>query len=250
MGVSKLKAIHVIIIGSLACLIVIVGLYFLMIKKSCEKIKSLRADYQKYEETWNQKSTAEANLAAVKLQSQQIKNKYEKYSREKMPPVSFEKKEEGMIALWKEQVETLGPLLYNWPRKTGVIFNSGVQVPAPGVNPNDIYNPAVNSYFIPLELNEFTVTGSFHTILSHIRSWNKFNRLVKIDLESLTGQSPGMTAKYKVTVYILPRGEEGPAVTMAGTGTGQAAQGAVGGMMSGPPSPIPQGSPMQGQGGT
>ncbi|MCX6377172.1 MAG: hypothetical protein NTU88_14265, partial [Armatimonadetes bacterium] len=64
----------------------------------------------------------------------------------------------------------------------------------------------------------FTVVGDFTTLLSHIRSWNKFSRLVQVDVGSLTGPGPFMTLNYTVTVYIFPRGEAGQNIPMATAG--------------------------------
>lgn len=213
MGGIKLKTIHVIIIGSLACVVIVAGLYFLVIKKSCEQITVLKADLQKNEQIWNQKASVEAKLETAKQNYRIAQAKYEKYAKDKMPSISFAKREEGMIALWKEQTEILGPLLQSWPNKTGVILKSGVSVASPPINPNAA---VISNSPIILKIGDFEVTGDFSDILNHIRSWNKFKRLVMIGPLSLTGPSPGMTGRYSVTVYIFPRGETGAAVAMAG----------------------------------
>ncbi len=128
-----------------------------------------------------------------------------------MPTISFQDRAQGMIALWKEQAEVLGPMLQSWPGKTGVQLLSGVTVPAAGTDPN-----AIDTSLIQIPIGTFEVVGEFSSILEHIGSWNRFGRLVRVDPVSLTGPSPGMRGQYAVTVLIFPHGEAGPAVSMGG----------------------------------
>lgn len=215
MGGSKLKSLHVVIIGSFACALVIGGLYFLIIKKQYQQIGQLNSEYQTLSQDYARKAQAEARLETAKQQNRIVMAKYDKYLREKMPPITFQDRAQGMIALWKEQSEMLGPVLQSWPAKTGVTLTSAVQVPAAPANPNSI-DPTL----ITIPIGTFSVRGDFTSIMSHLRSWNKLNRLVKIDVGRLVGPSPGMQADYTVTVFIFPRGEAGPNIAMAGGGTG------------------------------
>ncbi len=128
-----------------------------------------------------------------------------------MPTISFQDRAQGMIALWKEQAEVLGPMLQSWPGKTGVQLLSGVTVPAAGTDPN-----AIDTSLIQIPIGTFEVVGDFSNILEHIGSWNRFGRLVRVDPVSLSGPSPGMRGQYAVTVLIFPHGEAGPAVSMGG----------------------------------
>lgn len=237
MGGSKLKSLHIVIIGSFACALVVAGLYFLIIKKQYQQLGALNTQYQQLSQEYARKAQAEARLAEAKEKNRIVLVKYDKYLREKMPPITFQDRAQGMIALWKEQAEVLGPMLQSWPRRTGVILANNVQVPPAPVNPN-----AIDPTLITIPIGSFTVRGDFSTILSHLRSWNKFNRLVRIDVGRLTGPSPGMQADYSVTVFIFPRGEAGQNIVMAGGGPGEAGMAAPApmGMPPGgaPPAPI------------
>lgn len=210
MNLSKLRRIHIVIIGSVACALVVAGLYFLVIKKAQERIGKLEARLETAEGIWAQKAATESKLEAAKVRYRMVNAKYEEYLGKKMPAISFEDRAQGMIALWKEQTEVLGPMLEKWPGKTGVRLASEVRVPAAGTNPN-----AVETSLIRVPVGTFRVLGDFSVIMGHIRSWNDFGRLVEISPASLTGPSPTMTAEYTVTVLIFPRGETGPAISMA-----------------------------------
>lgn len=214
---SKLKAIHIAIIGFLVCIIVGVSTYFLVIKKCNEEITALNGRLEIATQVYQTRPQVEAKLAAAKQNNQVLQIKLEKYMRAKMPALTFQDRTQGMIALWKEQVETLGPMINAWPQRTGVFMSSKVAIPNPPVDPNTI-----DTSLIKIPIGSFTVTGDFRTLMQHIRSWNKFNRLVQIDVGSLSGQNP-MTLNYTVTVYVFPRGETGQAVTMAGGGQAGAA---------------------------
>lgn len=243
MGGSKLKPLHVVIIGSVACALAVAGLYFLIIKKQYQQIGQLDTQLQTLSQEAARKGQAEARLEAAKQKNRVVMAKYDKYLREKMPPITFADRAQGMIALWKEQSEILGPLLQSWPHKTGVTLTNNLSIPAAPVNPN-----AIEPTLITIPIGTFSVRGDFTTILSHLRSWNKFNRLVKIDAGKLTGPSPGMTADYSVTVYIFPRGEAGQNIAMAGAGAeGGAPVGQVSGAVVEPPPPMQVEPPPPGQ---
>jgi hypothetical protein len=222
MSASKLRTVHVVIIGSFACLVIVVSLYFLVIKKSYARISGLEMQYQQAESVWVQMPTAEAELEAAVRENQSLSVRYLRYMKDKMPPISFEDRAQGMIALWKEQAEVLGPMLQSWPKKSGVRLASAIQVPAAPVDPN-----VINADYISIPIGNITVSGDFRSILQHIRSWNNFHRLVQVDPVSLTGPSPGMSAQYALTVHIFPYGQAGPNVGMAASGSATAVAGGM-----------------------
>jgi len=212
---GKLRKIHVIIIGAVACIAVGVGFYFLLIKGVREEIAQLENRYAEAKKVYDTLPQVQSRLMDAQTRYRMVVATYNQFMRTKMPPITFQDRAQGMIALWKEQAEVLGPMIRNWPSKTGVRLVSNVQVPAAPTDPN-----AINTEIIRIPLGTFQVRGSFEDILKHIRSWRNFGRLVQIDPPSLTGPSPGMTAQYGVTVYIFPYGQAGPTVTMAGSGGG------------------------------
>lgn len=212
---SKLKSIHIVIIGSLLCVIIATSTFFLVIKKVNKEIADLNVRLDAATQVVNTRPQVEARLAQAKINNRNLQVILEKYMRAKMPPISFQDRAQGMIALWKEQAETLGPLIEAWPRRTGVSFGGGLSMPAQPIDPNTI-----DTSLITLPLGTFTVGGDFATLMSHIRSWNKFNRLVQVDVKSLSGTSPFMTLTYDATVYIFPRGETGQNIPMATPQTG------------------------------
>lgn len=206
---SKLRRIHVIIIGCTACVLVAAGLYFLVIKKATERVDVLEKDLQEQTAIYARKPAAERQLAEVKLEYNRQLTEYMGFMRAKMPALTFADRPQGMIALWKEQIEVLGPMVQRWPAKTGVQLTSNVAVPAPPTDPN-----AIAAGYIPVSLGTFSVRGDFGAIMAHVRKWNDFNRLVILGPVSISGPSPGMTAQYPVTVLLVPLGEAGPSFQM------------------------------------
>lgn len=207
---SKLRKIHVVIIGCAACALVIAGLFFLVIKPTNEDIAKVEADLQKATEIANRLSADQRKLAQVKEDYNKQLTGYSQFMRAKMPAITFADRPQGMIALWKEQAEVLGPMLESWPEKTGVQLLSSVKVPAAPTDPN-----AINTTLVQLDIGAFQVQGDFYTILRHVRRWKDFNRLVLLSPISISGQSPNMTAQYNVTVFLVPSGEVGPTFQMA-----------------------------------
>jgi hypothetical protein len=210
---SKLRKIHVIIIGCTACVLVAVGLYFLVIKDARIRIAALEAELQKHTEVYNRLPSAQRKLVEVRDQYNREMASYSRFMRAKMPAISFADRPQGMIALWKEQAEVLGPMLQRWPAKTGVRLLSGVQIPPAPSDPN-----AITGGCIPISIGTFQVQGDFHTIMRHVRKWNEFGRLVQLSPITISGPSPQMTAQYNVTVLLVPSGAAGPPFQM-GSGT-------------------------------
>jgi len=210
---SKLRTVHVIAIGVFACLAVIAGMYFLVIKKQYKDIEQLNARLTTAQTTWNKMPQVQAQYKETLEENNRINASYTKYLTEMMPAISFQDRASGMIGLWREQAETLGPLIQNWPNKTGVRMTNAITVPAAPVDPNTI-DPTL----IKIPIGAISVVGDFRSILSHLRTWNHFNRLVQIETVTMQGQSPSLTAQYTLTVLIFPRGETGPTVTMSTAG--------------------------------
>lgn len=207
---SKLRKIHVIIIGCAACVLVVAGLFFLVIKPKNEEIAKVEVELQKATEIAARLGADQRKLAQVKEDYNRELTDYSRFMRAKMPAITFADRPQGMIALWKEQAEVLGPMLERWPGKTGVQLLNSVRVPAAPTDPN-----AINTTLVRLDIGQFQVRGDFYTILRHVRRWKDFNRLVLLSPISISGQSPNMTAQYNVTVFLVPSGEVGPTFQMA-----------------------------------
>ncbi len=207
---SKLRKIHVIIIGCAACALVVAGLFFLVIKPANERIAVVETELQAATEVANRLQSDQRKLVQVKDEFNRQVTSYSRFMRAKMPAITFADRPQGMIALWKEQAEVLGPMLQSWPRKTGVRLLSGVQVPAAPTDPN-----AISTSVVSIDIGTFQVMGDFHTIMSHIRRWNNFNRLVQLTPVKISGVSPFMTGEYGVTVYLVPSGTAGPEFQMS-----------------------------------
>ncbi len=210
---SKLKSLHIVIIGLVLCVIIVVSTYFLVIKKVQKDIAGLQGRLATAQQVVSTRPQVEARLAQAKINNQKLQITLEKYMRAKMPPISFADRTQGMVAMWKEYAESLGPLLRAWPDRGGVQYTGGLQIPAPPVDPNSI-----DTSVIKIPVGTFTVVGDFRSLMNHVRSWRNFNRLVQIDVKQLTGGGAGpvLTLTYDATVYIFPRGETGQNVQMAG----------------------------------
>jgi hypothetical protein len=247
MSLSKLKRLHVIIIGSVACVVCAAGLYFLLIKPLDASIAETTAQLDASRLVANQLDTSVRDLDAAKSEVIVNEAKLNRYQVSKMPNISFAERDKGMIQLWHEQSETLGPLLERWGSKHGTLL-SGMPIPAPPANPNEL-QPGM----IKISVGKVDVAGNFRSLLSNIRSWNQCPRLVQIDRPSLSGTSPFLKASYELTVYIFPRTDPGPQIAMAGAGAAAAAAPAAAPAAPAPPADSgggEDGGGMRGGGGT
>ena len=238
MNMSKLRSLHVIIIGAVVCVIVGVGLFFVLIKPTRVKIAETQQQYDASKQIADQEPQALRERDKAIEESQKAQLEYAKYQKSKMPNIDFTDRGQGMLDLWKEQAIILGPLVQKWPSKNNVRLISAIQVPAPPVNPN-----MVQTEIIEIPLGPVQIMGSFDKILKSIEAWNNFNRLVRIDYPSLQGSSPNLVSQFNITVYIFPRGKPGPQIQIAGQGGTTGVPGMPGGMPMGgtPPGPMPPG---------
>jgi len=191
-----------------------VGMFFLLIKPAKLEFAKQKARYDAAYPDSLQEPQARRDLDNAIREVNETQEKLESYMAAKMPLVDFTDRATGMIQLWHEQCETLGPLLESYARRTGVrVLTPHIPVPAPPVNPND---PTLQATTIVLPLGTVQVQGSFRELLDHIRKWNNCNRLVMTSPPKLTGESPYLNAEYTLTAFIFPRGQPGPPVAMAG----------------------------------
>jgi len=128
-----------------------------------------------------------------------------------------------MLALWKEQIKTLGPLLESFARDKSVnVVGARFSIPAPPVNPND---PIFDQDVLVFPLGNVQAVGNFKDLMNNIRRWNNCRRLVMVGPPAMLGNSPRLVIAYPVTCYIFPAVKGGPAIPMAGSGQqGQAGQ--------------------------
>jgi len=190
MSLAKLKKIHVIIIGSVLCLIAAVALFFLMIKPQQEAYRAAKERYDKASVLGNQTAENQAieDLNKAMNEVQLAQAQLDTQMRRRMPDLSFARRDIGMLQLWQEQIKTLGPLLENFARdRTVKVIFSGFALPAPPSNPND---PIFHQDVIVFQLGNITVVGDFKGVREDGRRWNKCRRLVMVGPRRLAGVSP------------------------------------------------------------
>lgn len=217
MSLSKLRKIHIIIIGSLVCAIAIAAMFFLLIKPKQEAYKAADERYQKAVVLGNEQSENKAieERSTAIAKANQLQQLLQVQMNRRMPDLSFARRDLGMLALWREQIKTLGPLLESFAHDPSVTsVNARFNIPSPPLNPNDqIFDRDVLEY--PLGSVQ-VAASSFKGILNNIRRWNNCRRLVMVGPPVLQGNSPQLMAAYNLTCYIFPVTKGGPAIPMAG----------------------------------
>lgn len=237
MSFSKLKQIHVIIIGAFLCVVAIVGVFMLLIKPKQAALQAAQARIDKASPVGNQaaenQAIADLNKAILEVSNTQKNLNVEMAKR--MPDLSFTRRDLGMLQLWHEQIDTLGPLLEKFAKDKNVkVLSAKFSIPAPPANPNDaIFDQDV----LVFPLGTVQVKGSFKDLMSNITRWNNCRRLVMVSSPVMAGTSPNLVASYGLTCYIFPVAKGGEKIQMAGTGAADASGGGM-------PSPgMPAGSP-------
>ncbi len=220
MSLAKLRKLHVIIIGSVLCVAAGAAIFFLMIKPEREAYQAAMAERDEAARTGNPQSEAAAIAKRAKAQADYVLalQRLDTQMAKRMPRLNFSNRETGMLALWKEQIVNLGPLLESFARDPNPnlkVLSASFQLPAPPVNPNDaVFSQDV----LVFPLGNVQVMGDFKALMNNIRRWNNCNRLIMVGPPTLAGTSPQLMASYPVTCYIYPVAKAGQAtVQMAGT---------------------------------
>lgn len=216
MSFSKLKKIHIIIIGSVLCVLVGVAVFFLMIKPQREAFAAAKARYDKAVVKGNEQSKrqAKAALAKAMMDYSVAQAQLDVQMRQRMPDLDFSRRDLGMLALWNEQIKTLGPLLEDFAHDKNVkVANAKFQIQPPPANPND---PVFAQDVLVFPLGSIAVQGGFKPLMDNIRRWNNCSRLIMVGRPTLAGVSPQLTAVYPLTCYIFPKAKGGSLIDMAG----------------------------------
>lgn len=221
MSFSRLKKIHVVIIGSVLLVIAGVGVFFLQIKPQMDAYKAAEAKYEKESVKGNETAKAEAirQRELAILAFNQAQALLDVQMRRRMPYLNFTRRDIGMLALWKEQIKVMGPLLESFARDPNVrVLQANFKIPAPPANPNDA---VFSQDLLVFPLGQVQVSGDFKHIMNNIRRWNNCRRLVMVGPPSLGGVSPQLVATYDVTCYVFPAATANPQsmIDMAGTPT-------------------------------
>lgn len=202
---SKLKAAHVVAIGLALCLVFSAAIFFLLIKPAQATGAGLESSLSGFQSKASQEQAAKRQLITAKQQQAQtlaqyaaFKDRYFRVAPERQF-ISMSDPNKAMILLWKEQANTLGPLLRRSIQKAGVKLTSAITIPAPPTDPNQV--PAD---IITIPVTGVTVVGSFPKINAFLRGFAKFSRLVEVNNVTLSGESPNMQAQMDMTVIILP----------------------------------------------
>ncbi len=240
MSLSKLKKIHVIIIGSVLCVIAGVAVFFLQIKPQREAYAAaetrVKAASVKGNEGSKKQAIDQRNNAIMAFQIAQ--GQLDIQMKKRMPDLNFARRDIGMLALWKEQIKTLGPLLEGFAHDKNVrVQQAAFQIQPPPANPND---PVFDQDVLVFPLGNVSVSGDFKHLMDNVRRWNNCRRLVVVGPPTLSGISPQLTASYSLTCYIFPVAKGGATIQMAGGGAAAGTPGAA-------PAPAPMTPPTTGQ---
>lgn len=227
MSLSKLKKIHVIIIGIVLCIISGVAVFFLQVKPQMEKFKVAQARYDKAKVKGNEQSKLQAmrerDKAIVDFQMAQAQ--LDVQMKRRMPVLNFSRRDIGMLALWNEQIKTLGPLLESFARDKNVkVIQAKFQIPPPPANPNDA---VFDQEPLVFTLGTVAYSGDFKHLMDNVRRWNNCRRLVMVGPPALVGISPQLVVAYNLTCYIFPVAKGGSKIQMAGGGAASGTPGVM-----------------------
>ncbi len=188
MSLSKLGKLHIIIIGSVLCIIVAVAMFFFLIKPQRERYQAALTRYEAAEPLGNAQAEATALAAREKAYEElaAAQQLLDVQMAKRMPYLDFSNRETGMLSLWKEQIVKMGPYLEEFARSDGnvEVYAPTFSLPAPPASPNAaVFSQDV----IVFDLGTVQVVGDFKSIMNNIKRWNKCGRLVMVSPATLQG---------------------------------------------------------------
>ena len=236
MKTARLSPAIVAAVGIVLSLLAVALIFFLMIKPTQDNIAIQQARLDaaapgtdpdsRTQGLATNKKTAQAKLAQAKVTVQQTQAQWAQVEAAIMPPFDVSDRFKAFRQLTYELNHVLAPDLQRQLATTGVTSTTRFAVPLPPTSPND---PMIRSSAIEIPLGTVTVNGDFRHILNHFNSWQYFNRLVKVDGLTLTGNSPYMQGSYNATVYLFPQHDTLLKPPLAKAGGAAGATGSPGG---------------------
>ncbi len=235
MKTARLSPVVVAAVGTVLSLLAIALIFFLMIKPTQDDTVTQQArldaaapgtDPEDREAGLaRNKKTAQAKLAQAKVNVQKTQMQWAQVEAAIMPPFDVSNRRKAFRQLTYELTHNLAPDLQKQLTAGGVTSSTRFALPPPPTSPND---PMIRPGVIEIPLGTVTVNGDFRHILANFNDWQYFNRLVKVDGLTLTGNSPYMQGSYTATLYIFPQGDTNPEPPLAKAG-GAGGAGAPGG---------------------
>jgi hypothetical protein len=225
MGSSKIKPVHVYLIGGVLMLIIGVGLYFAVLKPvndeievvngqiAAERAKTVSVDNQPF--TIAQRTAAEDALKKAEIRKNERKATLAALEVRKQLP-SNERLEiagdtPGLITntlprwfnLPQVVVQRMERYAQQSARKHGVTVTTQFSGPSPGTNPDSIPRQ-----IIAWTLGGMTVEGEFNRVMAWVRDWNNAPLLVSVDglRCQLAGRNGRVVATAGLSAFVFPTG--------------------------------------------
>jgi Tfp pilus assembly protein PilO len=255
MGLSKLTAGHIAIIGVVLALLIGGTFYALGPHKTSQNLRTLAeresaADTQLMAETKNKKDKAAAQQEVAQTQAQ-----FAKYERRLMPkpaidltkPTDERAMTVAMIELWKQPYK-IATMANRFARDQARRYKVRLLSPPFSIAGQPTDPAAIPNTLLVFPMGTIQVSGSFQNVNDYMRSWNRFNRLVALDgFQLSTGPDPvagngTVVGQATVTCYVFPKTDPAAAAAAAAGGGTDPYGGGYGGGS-------PYGAPPGGRGG-
>jgi Tfp pilus assembly protein PilO len=234
---GKIPTIAIIAIVVVLIIGISVAAFYFLIKPKQEELAGLKEKLAAEQAVVAQKTTTEAELAAVNAAWLKAQLELAALRERKSIPISMYMPLLAMTSMWYELREDLPKVVTNYLTSQGVTIQSGASMPAPQLAPPTV--PASGFLQVP-EGQSLTlaVSGTLANIKKVYSNLAQMPRIATIGALNLTGTGERLTATFPMTLYIIVEGAEAaappPAPAAAGPeggpgGPGGAPAGAAGG---------------------
>lgn len=247
----RFNTINIHIIGACTILVLVLALYFLMVKPKTEDIQKVQADTKATQDaggTPEKVAEQKRNLNKANVVAADTKAKWQVNQFKYMPNIDLSSAnlldtyENNLIkipAQWGHWVAAW----YDAQRPLGIERAPGVDFPVDAFPADPNYISTLTSLKFP-QGNSWPVTvyaKSFDDAMAHLRRFNNMERhgMPVVDNVSLSGQSPNLQLSYNLAMYIIMEKQPPASDPTISTGTGASGGGGMmpgmmgGGMMGG-----------------
>lgn len=231
-----MKPVHVFITGAVVAVIVGLGLFFLLVKPSQDKLAQLTTTNEGLLAGIQQNSNAQSLLDKAEKDAAAAKAAWAVKMRRQDPPPQYA----IPVGTPDERLRTMDKwwLLPDAVRReteqfargmSGVQVETAFTVPAPSPDPN-----AIPQDVVVFPLGAMAATGSFKNVLAWARRWNSFRYTNAVDGFNiqLVGPNGRVRGTASLTLYIFPKVPPG-SFQAPGGGATQGGFGGSGGMGGG-----------------
>src|ERR1051326_660825 len=221
MGLAKLTAGHVAIIGAVLAILCGATFFYLGPYKTQENIAAVKSRIETADRELAKETNNKKDLNKAKQEVAEVKAQFAVYDKTLMPqpPIDLTKPTDetamtkSMIRLWGQPYE-ICTISNRFARESAKQKHVTLLSPPFSIAGQTTDPAAIPTAIIIFPLGTVQVSGSFQNVNNYMKSWNRFKRVVAVDgFQMSVGPNPNsgntsVTGQANLTCYVFPHASE------------------------------------------